>query len=84
MKNIKAQLYQYFNLKAINIIRIMSSATFDNVVKNVKDIMLSIVNINPYNDATSEMDFKTMLIIKDFLFVVDMFILASKYLIIKL
>ena len=46
----------------------MSSATFDNVVKNVKDIMLSIVNINPYNDATSEMDFKTMLIIKDFLF----------------
>ena len=41
----------------------MSSATFDNVVKNVKDIMLSIVNINPYNDATSEMDFKTMLII---------------------
>ena len=73
----------------------MSSATFDNVVKNVKDIMLSIVNINPYNDATSEMDFKTMLIttifsachvmiIKDFLFVVDMFILASKYLIIKL
>ena len=45
----------------------MSSATFDNVVKNVKDIMLSIVNINPYNDATSEMDFKTMLIIKDFL-----------------
>ena len=68
----------------INIIRIMSNATFDNVVKNVKDIMLSIVNINPYNDATSEMDFKTMLIIKDFLFVVDMFILASKYLIIKL
>ena len=62
----------------------MSSATFDNVVKNVKDIMLSIVNINPYNDAKSEMDFKTMLIIKDFLFVVDMFILASKYLIIKL
>jgi hypothetical protein len=62
----------------------MSNATFDNVVKNVKDIMLSIVNINPYNDATSEMDFKTMLIIKDFLFVVDMFILASKYLIIKL
>ena len=62
----------------------MSSATFDNVVKNVKDIMLSIVNINQYNDATSEMDFKTMLIIKDFLFVVDMFILASKYLIIKL
>lgn len=62
----------------------MSSATFDNVVKNVKDIMLSIVNINPYNDATSEMDFKTMFIIKDFLFVVDMFILASKYLIIKL
>ena len=39
----------------------MSSATFDNVVKNVKDIMLSIVNINPYNDATSEMDFKTMI-----------------------
>lgn len=62
----------------------MSSATFDNVVKNVKDIMLSIVNINPYNDAISEMDFKTMLIIKDFLFVVDMFILTSKYLIIKL
>ena len=84
----------------------MSNAIFDNVVKNVKDIMLSIVNINPYNDATSEMDFKTMLIltltliivyqkvaplsipftkiIKDFLFVVDMFILASKYLIIKL
>ena len=62
----------------------MSNATFDNVVKNVKDIMLSIVNINPYNDSTSYMDFKKMLIIKDFLFVVDMFILDSKYLIIKL
>lgn len=46
----------------------------------LKDIKLSIVNINPYNDATSERILKQAYN-KDFLFVVDMFILASKYLI---
>ena len=52
----------------------MSNATFDNVVKKVKDIILSIVNINPYIEANSEMNFKAMLTIIDFLLVVDIFI----------